>query len=86
MSGLDIQDPKTMLCILDGLDNLLYTNHECNKLTEVMNFGENRIFQELQKYQIEKVLEDLQKLDQKEIYHNVFQIVERHFMHEDMLG
>lgn len=51
-----------------------------------MNFGENRIFQELQRYQIEKVLEDLQKLDQKEIYQKVLQIVERHFMHEEMLG
>lgn len=86
MSGLDIQDSKTILSILDAFDNLLDANHECNKVRQTFNVGENRIFEELETYKIDKVLDDLQKFPVKEVYQKALQIVDRHFINEEVLS
>ena len=82
MSGLEIQDPKTISSILDAFDNLLLANQECNKMINNYGIVHNRIFEELEKYKITQVLDEIQKFPVKEIYEKAFQIVDRHFINE----
>ena len=79
MSGLEIQDPKIILSILDAFDNLLEANHECNKMRNDINRSDNHIFEELEKSDIHKVLDGLQQFPLKEVQQKVLQIVDRHF-------
>ena len=82
MSGLEIQDPKSISSILDAFDNLLLANQECNKMINNYGIVHNRIFEELEKYKITQVLDEIQKFPVKEIYEKAFQIVDRHFINE----
>ena len=84
MSGLDIQDPKTLIAILDAVDNLLVANQESNKSLNNYGIVHNRIYDELEKYKIIQVLDELQKFPVKEVYDKAFQIIDRHFSSENM--
>lgn len=83
-NGLDIQDPKIINAILDAIDNLLVINQECNKISNEYGIIHNRIYEELQKYDIVKILDNLQTFPVKDVYEKALSIVERHFINESI--
>lgn len=82
VSGLDIQDSKTILAILDAFDNLLTANQDCNKISNNYGIVHNRIFVEMEKYNIIGILDELQKFPVKEVYDKALQLVDKHFFNE----
>lgn len=83
-NGLDIHDPKIINAILDAIDNLLTINQECNKISNEYGIIHNRIYEELQKYDIVKILDNLQTFPVKDVYEKALSIVERHFINENI--
>lgn len=83
-NGLDIQDPKIINSILDAIDNLLTANQECNKISNEYGIIHNRIYEELEKYEIVKILDSLQTFPVKDVYEKALRIVERHFINENI--